>query len=155
MRKAETTLTDFLLARLDEGEAAAKRAASDPVAAMEEHFMCEALYEERDWKSWPERDTSYSHGQADAMRWASAVIRERMKPLSLHDPARVLREVGAGRALIAEHGPARGGRDADRCRVCTAIAHGHATRFRSPCPTLRFLAAIYSDHPDYREEWKP
>jgi hypothetical protein len=23
------------------------------------------------------------------------------------------------------------------------------------CPTIRTLAAIYADHPDYREEWKP
>lgn len=22
-------------------------------------------------------------------------------------------------------------------------------------PYIRFLAAVYSDHPDYREEWKP
>lgn len=75
-------------------------------------------------------------------------------------PARALREVAAGRAILAEHGPANGGRDAGRCRVCTAIAHtgmGHtdARRFRAPCPTLLFLAAIYSDHPDYDQEWKP
>ena len=77
-----------------------------------------------------------------------------------HDPARVLREVAAKRAILAEHGPANGGRDPDRCRVCTAIAptgmgHTDARRFRAPCPTLLFLAAVYSDHPDYRQEWKP
>lgn len=24
-----------------------------------------------------------------------------------------------------------------------------------PCKTIRLLAAVYSDHPDYREDWKP
>jgi Family of unknown function (DUF6221) len=24
-----------------------------------------------------------------------------------------------------------------------------------PCPQIRALAAVYSDHPDYRAEWKP
>lgn len=24
-----------------------------------------------------------------------------------------------------------------------------------PCHTLRALAAVYADHPDYREEWRP
>lgn len=76
--------------------------------------------------------------------------------IARHDPARVLREVAAKRAILAEHGPSR--RDASRCRVCTAITHtgmGHADarRFRAPCPTLLFLAAVYSDHPDYRAEW--
>ena len=78
--------------------------------------------------------------------------------IARHDPARALREVAAKRAILAEHGPADGGRDAGRCRVCTAITHtgmGHADarRFRAPCPTLLFLAAVYSDHPDYRQEW--
>ena len=25
----------------------------------------------------------------------------------------------------------------------------------NPNPTLRYLAAVYADHPDYREEWRP
>ncbi len=79
--------------------------------------------------------------------------------IARHDPARTLREVEAMRAILAEHGPANGGRDAGRCRVCTAITHTgmgqtDARRFRAPCPTLLFLAAIYSDHPDYRQEWE-
>jgi hypothetical protein len=68
-------------------------------------------------------------------------------------PLRALREVEAMRAILAEHGPARGGRDADRCRVCTAIADSGATRFRAPCPTLVFLAAIWADHPDFDPSW--
>jgi hypothetical protein len=33
------------------------------------------------------------------------------------------------------------------------MGHTDARRFRAPCPTLLFLAAIYSDHPGYRKEW--
>jgi Family of unknown function (DUF6221) len=81
-------------------------------------------------------------------------------PTELIDPARALREVAVKRAILVQHGPADGGRDADRCRVCAAITHTgagqtDARRFRAPCPTLRFLAAIYSDHPDYDQAWEP
>ena len=34
--------------------------------------------------------------------------------------------------------------------------HGNADAWWSyPCPTLRLLALVYVDHPDYREVWKP
>jgi hypothetical protein len=87
-----------------------------------------------------------------------AIYASSWQALNGYRPDRVLRDVEAKRAILAEHGPANGGRDADRCRVCTAITHtgvGHtdARRFRAPCPTLLFLAAVYSDHPDYRQEW--
>ncbi|WP_434744798.1 DUF6221 family protein [Streptomyces sp. A-14] len=25
----------------------------------------------------------------------------------------------------------------------------------APCPDLRDLAAVYADHPDYQQEWRP
>jgi hypothetical protein len=58
--------------------------------------------------------------------------------------------VEAMRAIIREHEIRDG-----RCRVCTAIHDGRATRFRAPCPTLLFLAAVYSGHPDYQQKWAP
>jgi hypothetical protein len=61
-----------------------------------------------------------------------------------HDPARVLREVRAYRLIIDEHVP---GAD-----VCDA----HDASLRTiPCPTLLAVAAIFSDRPGYREEWRP
>jgi Family of unknown function (DUF6221) len=61
-----------------------------------------------------------------------------------------LRMVEAGRAILAEHAGGYPG----YCAVC------HAGGFdwdpeRWPCATVRALAAVYSDHPDYRDEWKP
>ena len=126
-------LIAFLNARLDEDEAAAKKS----------HYEGQRwLTEEEGVYRWPTDELVHS-----ADRKADA------RHIARFDPARVLREVAAKRAIIAEHGPSR--QDGSRCRVCTAIADGGATRFRAPCPTLRHLAAAYSDHPDYRQEWKP
>jgi hypothetical protein len=79
-----------------------------------------------------------------------------------HDPARVLREVEAGRAILAAHGPDPigkfGGVQEPRCLVCLTDRDGYEEQWEAdpwPCATLRHLAAIYSDHPDYRQEWKP
>ena len=62
-------------------------------------------------------------------------------------PARRLREVAAGRAILALHPPKPLRHvEADWCHVC---------RTGWPCKEFRAIAAVYSDHPDYRPEWKP
>ncbi|KOV57195.1 DUF6221 family protein [Streptomyces sp. MMG1121] len=66
-----------------------------------------------------------------------------------HDPARVLRNVEAGRALLAEHRPPRDG----RCRSC-ATADGARPR-PVPCATLRLLALPFAGHRSYDEAWRP
>jgi Family of unknown function (DUF6221) len=60
------------------------------------------------------------------------------------DPDRVLREVEAKRAILAEHDVRH-----DPCD-----AH-NASLESIPCPTLELLAAVYRDHPDYDPTWKP
>jgi Family of unknown function (DUF6221) len=66
--------------------------------------------------------------------------------IARHDPARVLREVEAKRRIIDHHKPVRHeGRT--MCHSCL----GAVTFW--PCPTLQHLAAVWSDHPDYRQEW--
>lgn len=63
--------------------------------------------------------------------------------IARHDPARVLREVEAKRRIIAEHEPGQ-----DPCDA-------HDAMFETvPCDTLMELAAVYADHPDYREDWR-
>ena len=57
--------------------------------------------------------------------------------IARHDPARVLVECEAKRRIVEEYTfddgtPAREGENA-----------------------LLYLAAVYPDHPDYREEWRP
>lgn len=57
-------------------------------------------------------------------------------------PSRVLREVAAKRAIISDHGI-----DQDPCDA-------HDAMYESvPCDVMLHLAAIYSDHPDFRQEW--
>jgi hypothetical protein len=63
----------------------------------------------------------------------------------LVDPARVLAECEAKRRVVKLHS-AESGQHPDFC--------GHDLR-ELPCPTLRLLALVYADHPDYLPEWKP
>jgi hypothetical protein len=85
---------------------------------------------------------------------------ERMWPLA-PDPARVLREVKAERAILAEHMPReydRYGRTGIYCRTCVTDHEAYMDDDAPdtwPCATVRHLAAVWDGHPDYRPEWKP
>jgi len=78
--------------------------------------------------------------------------------IARHDPARVLREVEAKRLIIAAHNTTvrermRSHPEYGQDYWCDTCSHENPTgRW---CRTLLLLAAIYSDHPDYRQEWKP
>ena len=61
---------------------------------------------------------------------------------------RVLREVAAGRAILAEYG-----RIAESARRYPNAAN--AAALIAMQTAVRHLVAVYSDHPDYRQEWKP
>ncbi|MEU8136092.1 DUF6221 family protein [Streptodolium elevatio] len=86
--------------------------------------------------------------------------------IALHDPARVLREIAAKKAIIKAHGPHllyhQVVKDYDgsqrlgtlvRCRSCEPPQE--ITRDTWPCPTLRHMAAVYADRPGYDESWRP
>src|SRR5690606_37393394 len=82
-----------------------------------------------------------------------------------HDPARVLREVKAKQAVMAEHRPHdhRGEHgDATFCDACQwdhgddspRIDNHPAECFgQNPCRTLAALASVYADLPDYDPDW--
>ena len=94
-----------------------------------------------------QRPTSY--GVAEAARRVSAAH------ITRHDPARVLRDVEAKRAIVALHKTDIDPADAlygsnARCEEC-----GTYVVLTGPCKALRILAAIWVDHPDYDQEWKP
>jgi hypothetical protein len=74
------------------------------------------------------------------------------------DPA--LRWLAAARAILAEHHPtdwmAYGDHMCFRCVLDDEEPHPAGYGWLPyPCPTVRHLAAVWSDHPDYRQEWKP
>jgi hypothetical protein len=70
--------------------------------------------------------------------------------IARHDPARVLREVEARRRTLEWHlrvpDPRAGYDLPDQCGPCYD---------EWPCYDVRNLASVWSDHPDYREEWRP
>jgi hypothetical protein len=57
-------------------------------------------------------------------------------PSMLIGPERVLAECEAKRRIVELHGP-----------------HGQSDEL--PCRELAVVAAVYSDHPDYDEAWRP
>ena len=67
-----------------------------------------------------------------------------------HQPSRVLREVEAKRALLAIHNA----RDSwGHCTGCGVDSDGSLYMVIDDCPTLKALAAVYSDHPDFDPNW--
>src|SRR5258707_3374241 len=77
------------------------------------------------------------------------------------DAERVLREVDAKRKILAEHQDEVSGWDHDvhRCMACggyTVVAGFGERGYQNawPCLTLRALAAVWSDHPEYDESWR-
>jgi len=62
--------------------------------------------------------------------------------IARHDPARVLREIEAKRALV-DHAE----------RVLLEITHRFHPGHRMAVHLLHTLASIHADHPDYRSEW--
>ena len=67
----------------------------------------------------------------------------------LRNPSRLAAECEAKRRIVEEH---RGGKWPNPPDPCDA----HDASFVStPCDTLRYLAAVYADHPDYDEAWRP
>lgn len=68
--------------------------------------------------------------------------------IARHDPARVLREVAAKRAIVAAYAKAD-----EWVNVSAGATAAYARQIMDE--TLRHLAAVWSDHPDYRQEWAP
>ena len=69
-----------------------------------------------------------------------------------HDPARVLREVEAKRKLLELAFDADQTDRTLNAEVAREVPPGELTTGEE---ILRVMAAVYSDHPDYRQEWAP
>lgn len=123
------SIVEFLRARLDEDEAAAHQAFSNQMDP------------ENGWGSDGRAVTPHvgviheDVQRAHVVRW---------------NPAVVLAEIAAKRALLALHADGSG-------HECIDGYYDHATIdvLAGACPTTCILASVYSDHPDYRSEWKP
>lgn len=131
-------LVSFLRARLDEDEAAAK-----------------ACYY-ADWEAGSEGDVVPVRPEGNSYvavgPWGGGMDDADVRHIARHDPARVLRDVEARRAVLAEHKPDTDG----HCWVCLTTRDRWKEDWpldKWPCRTIRTVAAVYSDHADYRQEW--
>src|SRR5260221_9892636 len=77
--------------------------------------------------------------------------------IARHDPARVLREVDAKRKIVAEHAREPGMLPPSCVRCCETNTAQYPQRWEAlmwPCPTVRAVVAVWSDHEDYDPAWK-
>ena len=85
--------------------------------------------------------------EANAQWWIAEAPHQGPQVLAAQtgfDGERMLREVAAGRAIVAEY---------VAVRKLQGLTDTPEDGYRDW--VLRQLAAVYSDHPDYRQEWKP
>jgi hypothetical protein len=132
-RAEPVTLAEFAKARLDEVERAAL-AISEP--AREWH--CEPIgggLEILDGRGW-------------TILYGDVVMPEMARHIALHDPARVLREVEAGRKLLAEYEVWEKPQQSSSPEFDAGMRRGLQM-------ALEIRAAVWSDHADYQEQWKP
>lgn len=161
-----TDLPTFLLARLAEDEAVARaavgkyRSESWHLGRYDETVLCfpPSSPEKVAWNlehNGPER-------AAEHAEWGGFVTDDQTAPhIARHDPARVLAEVAAKRAIVASLDltpcPCQ---TSSRCVIHDSsagppeFARERYVDFVTEV-ALRHLASVYTDHPDYDERWRP
>jgi hypothetical protein len=141
------TIVEFLEARIAEDEALAQAAAESTTPAMD-------TSREPVGPTWEDGDGMVL-GKLDKDgypiplwdnegSWTLSMDPAVSAHVARHDPARVLAECAAKRAIIKEWEDPASLQDYDREGAFYASAITHV---------LECLAAVYKDHPDYQEEW--
>lgn len=143
------TLTEFLLARIEEEEGVARHPTPRDADLDDVTF-------------WDEVADAQLHTAECGYRMG-----EFSDPCRCNAPARVLAECEAKRRIVEHHEYGMGyrslpwswGAEEEAYEVCGACyerdADGYASNAKAPCLTLRLLALPYADHPDYQEAWRP
>jgi hypothetical protein len=176
---ASMDIAEFLAARWDERAAAAKAAGYGAAG--------DYLWQEVD----PDRMPGLiGTGCGDVVTfnqgtpaYAVSPSRGQATHIALNDPAAVLADIAAKRAILAEHVRApwftedtlarwRSGGHVPEERIAAAAASASCARchkvipdaavdedrcadFDYPCPTVRLLAVPFASHPDYDPSWRP
>lgn len=144
-------LTEFLTARLNEDEAAATAAAGcdgGDLAWFDSRVVVSGDHTIRTREG--NRPACRIRRDDVVGRWGQTMDPDAAAAhIARHDPARVLREVEAKRAILARHAP-----NPEHSAFCGRCNDGLLEQ-HWPCPDVLDIAAIYSDHPGYRQEWKP
>lgn len=156
-----TTLTEFLEARLAEDEAAAEATSTD----YDSITTWSIGRGSTNWHWWVQNNWSDGVVATGSDTSEAAAV---VSHIARHDPARVLREVQAKRALLADVEAEKHYTCEDPWYTCKAATEERdggyyaETDGSGPCDCgrnerveqrLRFLAAPYTDHPEFRKEW--
>ncbi len=155
-------LVAFLIARLDEDQAAARRMldGAEPQVWPWEVWVTPGIrgdvgawdvapsvataeYAPKRYRRlWGQADSEYPHSDDGWLVHESAIC------VWSEDVAkRALREVEAKRSILADH--ERVMQDMPWERIPPSINCARCSPHPWPCPTVLALAAVYSDHPDY------
>jgi hypothetical protein len=136
------SLASYLLARYDKIEQVAldaspgpwhENAESDEVVAVDGITVC------------------------DGFALGTRQLRATVAHIAMHDPAAVLRDVAAKRAIVTEHEHVptfKIGSVAIGCVVCHRLGEGEGIEANGWCNTLKLLAQPFADRDDFREEWR-
>lgn len=155
------TIVEFLEARLAEDEAAALTAGGSAADWLYVGENDQATNGEVVWSN-SRRENTFHRGSVnesvyvtydryvtcDSEGLSPAVYEEDGPHIARHDPARALAEVAAKRGILEAHA-GRSPRSSDFCRICEdPYTYGPEAW---PCDTVRYLASIYKDHPDFNK----
>jgi hypothetical protein len=135
-------LVEFLRARLDEDEAVARAASDGPWirGAERDHLADNVVYGQS--ASWAVHITQVCNVDYGHNRDADSTH------IARHDPQRVLADVAAKRAIV----------DAYEHKAESMARYpnpGNASGLFSLTVAVQHLAAVYTDHPAYRQRWAP
>ncbi|MBM4683829.1 hypothetical protein GS532_07805 [Rhodococcus hoagii] len=139
-------IVEFLRARLDEDEQTATAATSATFG------------EDPTWTSKDDGTGEQTHGyvMADHTAICGHDSDDVLLPIADHiarnDPARVLREVEVKRAILTQEEAARAHYEHIKSSV-TYPVETPIGQVVALATVIRHLAAVYSDHPDYQQEW--
>jgi hypothetical protein len=124
-------LTEFLLARIAEDEAVAREATRGPWLF---DAISGAIYAPE------ERTATYVHLREDVVYGDDGVFSHNAAHIIRHDPARVLAEIEAKRAALAEFVDAADGGNGEGYMAERA---------------MQYMALPYAEDPGFREVWRP
>lgn len=134
-----SALRAFIEARLDEDERMAFTAGAGAWSAGESDSGPTVKTDYGQWESDVQYAVWHCEDEADGCPEVARKCIAEGKHIARHDPARVLREVVAKRAILAE--------------IDSELADDPTTIEGMPGERLQVLASVWSDHPDYRQQW--
>lgn len=137
------SIVEFLTARLDEDAARLDRAAEAEAEALRHDGMPDTTAQEiKDFWLDPETETEWPRVLAD--------IAAKRAILDVHKIYVEGKRESPNIKYSETWKPDVGCVNCDWDNDCAAIEdNGY------PCETVKLLASVYSDHPDYRQEWRP